>query len=94
MKNVVYFGKCKDGPLGPTEGVKVCAGGPWGKKSTFSLSPEVVGGFSSNLVEIIPRVLEHEVVHMGHVALGVPGEWPPGKNELNISSCPDQKAEE
>ena len=44
-------------------------GGPsQGGKST--LSPEAVCRFPSNLVGLIPRGLEPEVVHMGHVAPG------------------------
>ena len=65
MKNVVYFGKCYDGPLEPPEGVKVWVGAKGGK-STLSL--ETVCRFPSNLVRLIPRGFEPEV-HMGHVTV-------------------------
>ena len=51
----------------------------WGK---CTLSPETVCRFPSNLVGLIPRGLEPEVVKMGHMAPGGPrGRAPRGDKQ-------------
>ena len=52
--------------MGPPEGVKVWVGGLRGKKHIISRNS---CRFPSNVVGLIPRGLEPEVVHMDHVAL-------------------------
>ena len=54
-------------------------GAQWGK---CTLSPETVCRFPSNLVGLIPRGLEPEVVHMGHVAPGGPRGRAPRVNNV------------
>ena len=54
-------------------------GAQWGK---CTLSPETVCRFPSNLVGLIPRGLEPEVVHTGHVAPGGPRGRGGGKGKI------------
>ena len=65
-------------PPGAPRGGQSLGRGPMGKKSM--LSPGTVCRFPSNFVGVIPRGLEPEVVHMGHVAPGgSQGEGPGAK---------------
>ena len=54
-----------------------------------TLSPEMVCRFPSNLVGLLPRGLEPEVVHMDPLALGGPRGSAPRWKEAKLSSCPD-----
>ena len=70
-------------PWGPRGGQSL-GRGPKGEKA--HLSPETVCRFSSNLVGLIPKGFESEVIHMGPGAPRGPGGWGGGqvKNEAKL----------
>ena len=80
LKNEVCSWQILGWPPGAPRGGQSLGRVPMGKKSM--LSPGTVCRFPSNFVGEIPRGLEPEVVHMGHVAPGGPRGRAPRVNNV------------